>query len=102
MKVTNCMIYYNNRLLLVKCKPTPNNRKLIQVYKPIFKSDNKEVKEVYADIEEIMQRLQKRKTRDNVIVMGDINIIFCEGREDGYFDFGKRNTRGEKLVVLQR
>jgi hypothetical protein len=87
---------------LVKIGSTPNNLAIIQVFMPTSKADDKEVKEVYAGIEELMKHT---KPHDNVIIMGDFNTIVGEGREGrevGDFGLGKRNARGERVVEYCR
>ncbi|KAL4152963.1 hypothetical protein QTP88_000796 [Uroleucon formosanum] len=101
-RVTN-VVTYSSRLCLVKMESTPNiNLAIIQVYMSTSKTDDEEVEEVYAGIEELMKHT---KPHDNVIIMGDFNAIVGEGREGrevGDFGLGKRNTRGESVVEFCR
>ncbi|KAF0753702.1 craniofacial development protein 2-like [Aphis craccivora] len=89
-RVTN-VVAYSSRLCLVKVESTPVNLAIIQVYMPTSKSNDEEVEEVYAGIEEL---LKHTKPHDNVIIM--------EGREVGDFSLGKRNERGERVEEFCR
>jgi len=64
-RVTN-VVAYSSRLCLVKVESTPVNLAIIQVYMPTSKSNDEEVEEVYAGIEEL---LKHTKPHDNVIIM---------------------------------
>lgn len=101
VRVTNA-VTYSSRLCLVKVESTLNNLAIIQVYMPTSKSNDEEVKEVYAGIEEL---LKHTKPHDNVIIMGDFNAVVGEGREGREvrdFDLSKRNERGERVVEFCR
>jgi len=77
---------------------TPNNLAIIQVYMLTSKTDDEEMEEMYAGIEELMKHT---KPQDNLIVMGYFNAIVGEGREGrelGDFGLGMRNTRRKRIV----
>jgi len=52
--ITN--ITYSSRLCFVKIESIPSNLATIQVYMPTTKTDDEEVEEVYAGIDEVLMR----------------------------------------------
>src|SRR6476469_10455835 len=71
---------------------------IVQAYLPTTDNEDKEVEKLYDQLEKI---LGKQKGTDNVIVMGDLNAVVGEGKEDrveGKFGLGKRNHRCERLI----
>ena len=52
---------------------------VIQVYLPTSDYHDDEIEKLYEEIEEVMR---KEKGADNLIVMGDWNVVVGEGRDE--------------------
>src|SRR6478609_8502584 len=89
---------FGDRIMAVKIKADTVDMVIVQAYLPTTDYEDEEVENLYDQLEEI---LGKQKGTDNVIVMGDINAVVGEGKEDivvEKFGLGKRNDRGERLI----
>lgn len=65
-------------------------------------SDDEEIEEMYAGIEELMKFTNPH---ENLIVMEDFNAIVGEGKEErevGKFGWGKRNDRKERILRVNK
>jgi hypothetical protein len=90
---------YTHRISVIiwKLKEGMGRIKIIQVYAPTSTSTDEEIEELYADLEDA---LEKDSCRYNII-MGDMNAKIGKNRGEkcvGKYGFGERNERGERLV----
>src|SRR6476619_3677058 len=84
--------------MVVKVKADTVDMVIVQAYLPTTNYEDEEVDKLYDQREEM---LGKQKETDNVIVMGNLNAVVGEGKEDrvvGKFGLGKGNDRGERLI----
>src|SRR6476619_5370872 len=84
--------------MVVKVKADTVDMVIVQAYLPTTNYEDEEVDKLYDQREEM---LGKQKETDNVIVMGNLNAVVGEGKEDrvvGKFGLGKRNDKGERLI----
>ncbi len=88
----------SDRVMLIKLSAEPVDIVVVQVYMPTTEHEDEEIEMMYEQLEEI---LSKQKGTDCVVVMGDMNAVVGEGRDEkevGKFGLGQRNDRGERLV----
>lgn len=91
-------ITYNDKLIFIKLKATPNDILLIKVYIPTSDSEHDTIEEVYSGLEEL-SKLAKGKC--NLRIMGDWNVIVWKcinGQEIGDYGIGTRNERDDRFV----
>ena len=89
---------YSDRVLMVKLQAEPVDIVLVQVYMPTSEHDDEEIETMYEQLDGI---IGKQKGTEYVVIMGDLNAVVGEGRDEiavGKFGLGKRNARGERLV----
>jgi len=104
-RVKNCVKHVelvNDRLMMVRLRAEPKDIVLIQVYMPTSAHSDEEIEELYSQIEEMIRREEKNSC---IVVMGDMNAVVGEGKEDkivGKFGYGSRNNRGDMLVNFCR
>lgn len=90
--------YFSDKIIMLQVKGWPTNVNIIQVYSPTFKALDEEIENFYKDLKNL---LNKTKTKDANIVMGDFNAKIGERSHDsvvGKFGLGVRNARGDRLV----
>ena len=88
----------SDRMIVVKLQAEPVDVVLVQVYMPTTDHEDEEIERMYEQLDEIVY---KQKGTDYVVIMGDMNAVVGEGRDEmevGKFGLGKRNDRGERLV----
>ena len=88
----------SDRMIVVKLQAEPVDIVLVQVYMPTTDHEDEEIERMYEQLDEIVC---KQKGTDYVVIMGDMNAVVGEGRNEmevGKFGLGKRNDRGERLV----
>ena len=96
------IVKVNDRLMMVEIETVPVHLIVIQVYMPTSDCKEEELEEMYNKLEELVD---KRKGKDNVVILGDWNAVVGEGKEGkevGGFGLGKRNERGERLIEFCR
>jgi exonuclease III len=104
-RVKNCVKsieLVSDRLMMVRLRAEPKDVVFIQVYMPTSAHTDEEVEDLYSQIEEMIRREEKDSW---IILMGDMNAVVGEGKEDkivGNFGYGVRNDRGDMLVNFCR
>jgi exonuclease III len=104
-RVKNCVKsieLVNDRLMMIRLRAEPKDVVLIQVYMPTSAHTDEEIEDLYSQIEELIRREEKDSC---IVVMGDMNAVVGEGKEDkiiGKFGYGVRNERGDMLVNFCR
>ena len=87
-----------NKIIWVRIETKPVKTLIIEVYMPASTYEDGEVERVYEEIEKVLKGV---KRTDNLILMGDSNVILGEEKEEsivGKYGLGKQNERGERLV----
>jgi len=82
--------------MLIKLKKDESDLVIIQTYMPTSGCNDEEVKEVYEQLEEVMENV---KEKDNLIILGVCNDVVGEGQEGdavGKYGLGFRNNRGQR------
>lgn len=91
-------VQYNERLMLVRIETKPKDTVIVQVYMPTTDESEEVVERCYEDLSELIEKI---KSEENLIVLGDWNAIVGEGAEGnvvGKYGLGQRNERGERLA----
>ena len=90
----------SERIICLKLNSKPVNMIIIQVYAPTNDATQSEVEEFYEQLEEAV-KVQKKKYRDCLIIMGDFNGK-VGGMKDkdtvGPFGLGQRNENGQCVI----
>lgn len=92
----------SDRVMILKLQSTPTPINVIQVYAPIAKASEDDIKKFY---EELTKALKTTKNHEVTFVLGDFNAIVGQGEVEmcvGRFGLGKRNERGDRLVESVR
>ena len=89
-------------MISVHFKGKPLNITVIQVYVPTTNAEEAEVKELYEEIQDLLELIWKK---DVVFIIGDWNIKVWSQQIHGVtgkFGFGVQNEAGQRLTVLPR
>ena len=87
------------RIICLKIKAKHHNIVIIQVYAPNEIAEEAEKTQFYEELRETIK--EHKKSRDQLIVMGDFNAKVGEKRENkvvGPYGMGERNDNGELLI----
>lgn len=101
-KVTNKSVTgfvpFSERIVMIQLETSRIRTNIIQVYAPTAQSEDIEIEEFYAQMEQFWKNIKKHEV---TIVMGDFNAKIGRGRVVdviGEHGLGQRNERGERLV----
>ncbi|KAL0852131.1 hypothetical protein ABMA28_000368 [Loxostege sticticalis] len=102
----NCVMGYepvSDRIISIKLKSSPMNLNIVQVYAPTSTESDEAIEKFYSELESTWAKVPSREL---LIILGELNskigeyahqLSKCAGR----FGLGKRNKRGERLLLFR-
>ncbi|XP_030764239.1 uncharacterized protein LOC115888612 [Sitophilus oryzae] len=92
----------SDRIIKVTIRTKPTNMHLIQVYMPTTDADDKQVEDIYQEIEQLVSATPKKEP---LVILGDFNSKVGKSADNnnlqniiGMYGLGDRNARGERLI----